>query len=83
MLKVELVGYNYLTEEEKSHQPDNGNGKEYANYIKISKEGETIRILSDAVEPEDATFSRDFNEVVDVIQLVYEIGKSDGYWEDR
>lgn len=83
MLKVELVNYEDLSENEQAYQPDNGNGKEYANYIKMTSDGELITILSDAVEPEDATFTRDFSEVLDAIKKAYEIGKVDGYWADR
>lgn len=78
MLEVDLVQYEHLTEDEKMIQPNNGNGKEYATYIKMSRNGESLMILSDAVEPEDATFSRDFSEVIDAIELAYEIGKQVG-----
>lgn len=78
MLKVNRVYFEDLTEEEQEIQPDNGSGKEYANYIKITDGTETIMILSDAVEPEDATFSRDFSDVVDAIEKAYKIGLRDG-----
>jgi len=78
MLTVEMVEFEDLTEEEQELQPNNGNGKECANYIKMTKDGETIMILSDAVEREDATFSRDFSNVIDAIELAYEIGMVDG-----
>jgi len=54
-----------------------GSGKEYASYIKITNDGETLMILSDAVEPEDATFVRDFSDVFDALELVYEQGLKD------
>ena len=78
MLKVNLVSYEDLTDEEKKFQPNNGVGKEYANYIKITNDSETVMILSDAVEPEDATFRRDFSNVVLAIEKAYKIGIRDG-----
>ncbi|CAG9620849.1 hypothetical protein [Sutcliffiella rhizosphaerae] len=78
MLKVNLVSFEDLSEEEKESQPNNGCGKEYANYIKINDGEKTLMILSDAVEPEDATFSRDFSDVVEAIEEAYKIGYRDG-----
>ncbi len=77
MVKIERVYYDDLTDEEKEDQPNNGSGKEYASYIKITNNGETLMILSDAVEPEDATFVRDFSDVLDALELVYEQGLKD------
>lgn len=74
MLRVELIGYEDLTEDEREDRPNNGSGKEYANYIRLSDAGETLIIMSDAVEPEDATFSRDFHEVIDAIEMAYKLG---------
>jgi len=79
MLKVEIVGFEDLTEEEREDQPSNGSGKEYASYVKMTNASGTVMILSDAVEPEDATFRRDFSDVVDAIKTAYEIGMEDGY----
>lgn len=76
--KVELVGYEDLTKEQQIQQPNNGNGREYANYIKVTHNGKVIDILSDAVEPEDATFIRDFSDVVDMIREAYQLGFEDG-----
>lgn len=78
MLNVDIVRFEDLTEDEKEMQPDNGCGKEYANYIKLTNESKTVMILSDAVEPEDATFSRDFSEVLEAIKIAYNTGLSDG-----
>lgn len=83
MLKVELVSYEDLTEDEQQNQPNNGQGREYANYIKMTEDDEVIMILSDAVEPEDTTFTRDFSGVLGAIKRAYEIGKVDGHWVDR
>ena len=78
MLKVNVVSFQELSEQEQKLQPNNGCGKEYANYIKITDGSETVMILSDAVEPEDATFRRDFSNVVSAIKKAYEIGIRDG-----
>jgi hypothetical protein len=78
MLKVNIAIFEDLTEEEKEIQPNNGCGKEYASYIKITDGSKTVMILSDAVEPEDATFTRDFSDVVYAIEQAYKIGLRDG-----
>ncbi|SDM18056.1 hypothetical protein [Bacillus sp. OK048] len=78
MLKVNLISFEDLTQQEQEDQPDNGPGKEYANYIKITDSANTLLILSDAVEPEDATFRRDFKGVVRAIEQAYKIGLRDG-----
>lgn len=58
-----MVGYDELPEwVNKDCLSDNGSGKEYATYI-IIEDGYYKRVYSDAVEPEDANFSRDFNWV--------------------
>jgi hypothetical protein len=78
MLKVNVLYFDDLTEEEQQEQPDNGSGKEYATYIKIADDSETVMILSDAAEPEDATYGRDFSDVVNAIEEAYKIGLRDG-----
>jgi hypothetical protein len=78
MLKVNLVNFDDLTDEEQKFQPNNGWGKEVANYIKLVDGTETIMILSDAFEPEDGTFRRDLSDVVDAIKEAYKIGLRDG-----
>jgi len=84
-LEIHRCKFEDLTEEERRFQPDNGSGKLDANYIKLTDKGETVTILSDAVEPEDATFVRDFSDVLDAIETAYEIGVKDGrnYKEDE
>lgn len=78
MLKVELVSYEDLTVDEQMNQPSNGVGKEYANYIRLMHNGGTVAILSDAVEPEDARFTRDFGVVMGAIEKAYQLGVEDG-----
>lgn len=45
---------------------NNGSGKEYASYI-IIEDGDYKVCYSDAMEPEDASFSRDLSWIVDEI----------------
>jgi hypothetical protein len=78
MLTVNIVEFEELTEEEQQVQPDNGCGKEYANYIKVTDGIETVMIISDAIEPEDATFRRDLGCVTTAIIKAYKLGLRDG-----
>jgi hypothetical protein len=77
MLEVESLSFTDLTDEEKQSVPNNGAGKEYASYIKVTHNGKTLYLESDAVEPEDATFYRDFGWVSAAIQKAYDLGKAD------
>ncbi len=70
--------YESLTPEETLGVSDNGIGKEYANYIRIIRNGETVWLESDAMEPEDARFSRDLKWVIDALRHAYECGVVDG-----
>ena len=67
MRTVKLVDFDALSEEEKEFQPNNGAGKEYASYIVIEDE-KGKRIYSDAMEPEDATFSRDLSWILEELK---------------
>jgi len=67
-----------LTPDEQSSVSNNGCGKEYANYIRIQRNGETVYLESDAMEPEDARLTRDLSWVKEVIQYAYQCGKADG-----
>lgn len=78
MLNVICTTCDGLTDEELDEQPDNGDGKENANYLIITIDGERRMILSDAMEPEDATFTRDLSDVADAIRLAYEAGLAEG-----
>jgi len=77
MLEVKRVSFEDLSDDEKDDQPSNGDGKEYAGYLKMTHGGETIAIYSDAMEPEDCTFSRDLRWVCMAIYVAYELGKND------
>ncbi len=75
MLKVETEGFEDLMEHEKGKVSNNGGGKKYATYIRVKQDGDTILLESDAMEPEDALFSRDLGWIPKIIQKAYEIGK--------
>jgi len=77
MLEIKSVGFDDLTEDEKNVQPNNGSGKEYANYLKLTHGGKLLGIYSDAMEPEDCIFYRDLSWVKGAIEEAYELGKQD------
>jgi hypothetical protein len=78
MLKVERLRFDDLSDDEKEMQPDNGSGKDYANYLKVTHDGKVLSIQSDAMEPEDCSFSRDLKWIEGVLKACYELGVSDG-----
>ena len=77
MLKVETLNFEDLSDDEKDEVPNNGAGKEYANYIKITHNGVVVLLESDAMEPEDATFGRDLSWVADMLEKCYDFGVKD------
>ena len=77
MLEINCVGFDDLTKEQQEDQPDNGSGKEYASYLKITLGGAVVAIHSDAMEPEDCVFCRDLSWVKGAIKQAYELGKSE------
>ena len=79
MFKVVRCWYDDLTDEEKNDVPNNGyGGKEEANYLRLIHNDETYDLISDAMEPEDATFTRDLFWVKAAIEQAYELGYADG-----
>lgn len=66
-----------LSDADKSRVSNNGSGKEEANYLLVSHNGEPIRLYSDAIWAEDATFSRDLKWVKSMILLAYKLGLED------
>jgi len=77
MLEITSPGYNDLTDDEKENVSNNGSGKEWAGYIRVTHGGKTILLESDAMEPEDASFCRDLNWIYGIIEKAYELGKAD------
>jgi len=74
---VELLDFDDLTDDEKGSASDNGYGKECANYIKVTHKGNVIFLESDAIEPEDKSFRRDLNWIIDALKSCYELGKNE------
>lgn len=74
---VTIQNYTDLTQEEKDNASNNGHGKKYANYLRVTYNGETVILENDAVEPEDATLRRDFNWVVAAINTAFRLGRAD------
>lgn len=77
MLETNIVNFEDLAEAEKRDLPNNGPGKEYANYLKITHGGNVEAIYSDAMEPEDCGFIRDLSWIEGAIMSAYERGKED------
>lgn len=77
--KIELLGFGELSAEDRaSGLSGNGRGAECAQYIKITHNGKTLRLESDAMEPEDALFCRNLDWIVAAIREAYHCGFSDG-----
>lgn len=77
MLKVESIRYDDLTKEEQFDASNNGSGKEYASYIKVTYNDKVICLASDAMEPEDAGFHRDLSWVKVIINKAYDLGRQE------
>ena len=77
MLKVIIQRFNELTEDEQDVASDNGYGKEYAGYIRVTHNEKTILLVNDAMEKEDTMFSRDLSWIPGIIRKAYDLGKSD------
>lgn len=70
--------FDQLSPDEKLGASNNGSGKEYANYIRITRNGKTVYLESDAMEPEDARLTRDLRWVKEAINYAYQCGMVDG-----
>ena len=75
---IKVLDFSELTDDEKEYQPNNGSGKEYSNYLRMVYKGESIRLESDAMEPEDARFTRDLSWIPIALLKAYELGRDDG-----
>lgn len=79
MYKVEFINYDHLTDEEiEAGLSDNGCGKEYASYMRVTHNGKTIRLESDAMEREDASFFRDLSWIKEAFEEAYNLGRNEG-----
>ena len=79
---VVLQDYEALTAAERAGVSHNGHGPEYASYLRVTHEGQTIYLESDAMEPEDASFTRDLKWIKDALLKAYALGVEDGRWGD-
>jgi len=78
MLRVKKARYKDLPAGvDKESLPDNC-AKEYANYLLIYDGMELIRVESDDMAREDASFSRDLRWIEKAINQAYKIGFRDG-----
>lgn len=77
-MQIEQINFEDLTDDEKENVPNNGSGKEYVSYVRITRKGETILLESDAMEPEDCSFGRDLCWIVGALNRAYECGVEDG-----
>lgn len=77
--QIEILDFDALPENlrEPGMVSNNGCGREYANYIRVTHNGEELLFESDAMEPEDARFTRDLKWIEVVLRRAYEAGKAD------
>lgn len=77
MLKVEVLEFDQLTESEREEY-GSGDRWEYARFLRVTHNGQTLVLRGDAMESEDAFFRRDLAWVPGAIRQAYEFGVSDG-----
>lgn len=77
-MEIVKCEYDDLSKIEKGNVPNNGCGKENADYIRIIHNGETVGLYSDAMEPEDAKFCRDLDWIIPALKLCYKLGMKKG-----
>ena len=76
-MKIEILNYDDLTEDERAEAADNGCGKEMATYMRITYASGVEQTESDAMEPEDVRFHRDLSWVKGAILRAYRQGMED------
>lgn len=76
--KVTTPEFDQLTDIEQASASNNGSGKEYANYIRVERNEVTVFLESDAMEPEDARFTRDLAWIKEALKYAYQCGMADG-----
>ena len=75
---VRVENYDSLSKSEKENSSNNGSGAKYASYLRVIHNGKTILLESDAMEKEDAIFTRDLSWIKDIIFKAYQIGLQEG-----
>ena len=80
-LIVKVEHFEDLATLEQETSPNNGCGREYATHIRITHEGMEPMLVSDAMEPEDATFGRDLSWIVPTLRRCYGLGRAEAAWD--
>ena len=83
-IDIKQLAWEDLSAAERENVSDNGRGKEYAAYLRVSWGGRgEFSLFSDAMEPEDAVFFRDLSWIQGAIRCAYNNGFSDGRAEAK
>lgn len=75
ILEIRVENFSQLSRKEQDNTSNNGSGKEYANYLRVKFNDQTIALKSDAMEPEDVKFSRDLSWIPELLRQVYNLGR--------
>ena len=79
MLGTKIVSYMNLPDDvDKKSLPNNGYGAGYASYLLVYVDGKLVRCESDAIENEDARFSRDLSWIQGALLDAYRFGVDEG-----
>lgn len=73
--------YGDLSDREKECIGDRWGGAEGANYLRVKYKGKSIFLMNDDMESCDRSLSRGFRPLVELLDVVYEIGVKDGKGE--
>ena len=75
-LSIEIVWAQNLSDEMKNQYDVDCD--DFSNFMIVKHGDETINVVNDYMEPEDATFIRDLKWIAELLGEVYELGKLDG-----
>lgn len=78
MYEVRRLSYEDLSDDDRRFAVDNGRGREFASYLRITHPSIGSVIRSDAMDPEAATFFRDLMWIKDELDAAYRLGVIDG-----
>lgn len=77
-MEIKIVSYDELPPEiEKCGLSNNGTGKGYSAYLLWYYNGKLQNYESDAMEPEDCSFSRDLSWIREWMLKAYEMGRQE------
>lgn len=77
-ISVNILLYDELSGEDQKRVPNNGVGREAAQYMEVHHNGGRIALASSAMEVEDATFTRDLSWMPGLLEHIYGLGVVDG-----